>query len=123
MTDWIGYQKTQHLTHIPNRFTQASSALLPGKFNIILLDQEAFDPYNGDAGNGLFPNGSYVVPVPDQNNVYTPWNTSLAKVWLSGLKNKPTIVTIDNEIEIASNTHQDMHPVYVYWFLFILSRS
>jgi len=26
------------------------------------------------------------------------------------MKNKPKIVTIDNEIEIASNTHQDMHP-------------
>ena len=75
------------------------------------LDQQAFDPYNGDAGNGLFPNGSYITPVPDQTNVYTPWNTTLAKKWLSGLVHKPTIVTIDNEIEIASNTHQDMHPM------------
>ncbi|KAG5335033.1 hypothetical protein C0989_002426 [Termitomyces sp. Mn162] len=74
-------------------------------------DQGGFDPFNSDAGNGLFPNGSYVTPVPDQNNVYVPWNTSAAKQWLSGMQNKPTIVTIDNEIEIASNTHQDMHPV------------
>ncbi|KAG6850170.1 hypothetical protein H0H93_016850, partial [Arthromyces matolae] len=73
-------------------------------------DQESFDPYNSDAGDGLFPNGSYVTPVPNQNNVYVPWNTTAAKQWLSGMKNKPTIVTIDNEIEIASNTHQDMHP-------------
>ena len=42
--------------------------------------------------------------------MYTPWNTSLAAQWLSGLVNKPDIVTVDNEIEIASNTHQDMHP-------------
>jgi phosphatidylinositol glycan class B len=48
--------------------------------------------------------------VPDPTNVYTPWNTSLAKQWLMGLKNKPLMVAIDNEIEIASNTHQDMHP-------------
>ncbi|KAG6901408.1 hypothetical protein C0995_012298 [Termitomyces sp. Mi166 len=74
-------------------------------------DQASFDTYNSDAGNGLFPNGSYVTPVPDQNNVYVPWNTSAAKQWLSGMKNKPTIVTIDNEIEITSNTHQDMHPI------------
>lgn len=73
-------------------------------------DQESFDPYNGDAGDGLFPNGSYVTPVPDQHTAYTSWNTSAAKQWLSNLVNKPTIVAIDNEIEIASNTHQDMHP-------------
>ncbi|KAF8588333.1 glycoside hydrolase family 44 protein [Ramaria rubella] len=73
-------------------------------------DQESFDPYNGVAGDGLFPNGSYVTPVPDQNNVYVPWNTTIAKQWLTDLVNKPTIVTIDNEMEIASNTHQDMHP-------------
>ncbi|KAF9466233.1 glycoside hydrolase family 44-domain-containing protein [Collybia nuda] len=73
-------------------------------------DQKAFDPYNSDAGNGLFPNGSYLSPSPDPNNAYTPWNTTLVKKWLTGLKNKPTIVTIDNEMEIASNTHQDMHP-------------
>ncbi|KAJ3573789.1 hypothetical protein NP233_g2215 [Leucocoprinus birnbaumii] len=75
-------------------------------------DQAAYDPYKPDAGNGLFPNGSFVSP-PDPSTVYTPWNTSLAKTWLKGLKNKPTIVTIDNEIEIASGTHQDMHPIDV----------
>lgn len=78
--------------------------------NEILTDQESFDPYNGVSGDGLFPNGSYVTPVPDQRNVYVPWNTTAAKQWLSNLTNKPTLVTIDNEIEIASNTHQDMHP-------------
>ncbi|KIJ28440.1 glycoside hydrolase family 44 protein [Sphaerobolus stellatus SS14] len=74
-------------------------------------DQQSFDPYNGLAGDGLFPNGSYVTPVPNQSNTYTSWNTSLAKAWLTNLVHKPDIVTIDNEIEIASNTHQDMHPV------------
>ncbi|KAF9485099.1 hypothetical protein BDN70DRAFT_708241 [Pholiota conissans] len=72
-------------------------------------DQQKFDPYKDDAGNGILPNGSYVTP-PNPNNVYTPWNTSLAKTWLQGLKNKPLMVAIDNEIEIASGTHQDMHP-------------
>lgn len=78
--------------------------------HVTTLDQKAFDPYNSDAGNGVFPNGSYLSPVPDPKNAYTPWNTTLVKTWLTGLKNKPTIVTIDNEIEIASSTHQDMHP-------------
>jgi hypothetical protein len=91
----------------------------PGLFQFLLLkelalqsstDQQKFDPYNADAGNGLFPNGSYITPVPDPKNAYTAWNTTLAQKWLAGLVHKPTLVTIDNEIEIASNTHQDMHP-------------
>ncbi|KAJ6483211.1 glycoside hydrolase family 44-domain-containing protein [Mycena sanguinolenta] len=73
--------------------------------------QSGSDPYLANAGSGLFPNGSYVLPIPDPSNVYTPWNTTMAKAWLSGLANKPTLVAIDNEIEITSNTHQDMHPV------------
>lgn len=84
----------------------------------LFVDQESTDPYNSDAGNGLFPNGSYVLPIPDPTRAYTPWNISLAKQWLSGLANKPTVVTVDNEIEIASNTHQDMHPAYVIFLVF-----
>ncbi|KAF5358065.1 hypothetical protein D9756_001355 [Leucocoprinus leucothites] len=75
-------------------------------------DQAGFDPYKADAGNGKFSDGSWVSP-PDPTTVYTPWNTTLAQKWLKGLKNKPTIVTIDNEIEIASSTHQDMHPLNI----------
>lgn len=75
----------------------------------VYSDQTAFDPFNADAGNGKFSNGSWVSP-PDPTTVYSAWNTTLAQKWLSGLANKPTIVTIDNEIEIASSTHQDMHP-------------
>lgn len=98
-------------------------------------DQEAYDPYNSDAGDGMFPNGSWVTP-PAQSNVYTSWNTSLAAAMLKSMPVKPDIVTgqsllllsllgtqwagnvadqveliaVDNEIEIASSTHQDMHP-------------
>ncbi|KAJ7085167.1 glycoside hydrolase family 44-domain-containing protein [Mycena belliarum] len=73
--------------------------------------QAKFDSFLPNAGNGLYPNGSYVTPVPPQTNAYTPWNSSMAKAWLKGLAHKPTHVTIDNEMEISSNTHQDMHPV------------
>ncbi|KAJ8077241.1 hypothetical protein PM082_001669 [Marasmius tenuissimus] len=72
-------------------------------------NQAAYDPYKSDAGNGQLADGSGWVTPPDPAKVYTPWNTALAKQWLTGLKNKPTIVHIDNEIEIASSTHQDMH--------------
>ncbi|KAJ7665613.1 glycoside hydrolase family 44-domain-containing protein [Mycena rosella] len=74
-------------------------------------DQQSTDPFLADAGDGLLPNGSWVSPVPPQTRAYTPWNSSMASAWLQGLANKPTMVTIDNEIEIASNTHQDMHPI------------
>jgi hypothetical protein len=76
-----------------------------------LSDQSKFDPYKADAGSGAYPNGSWISPALNQASVYTPWNTSLAQTWLKGLANKPDIVTIDNEIEIASSTHQDMHPL------------
>lgn len=36
---------------------------------------------------------------------------------------KPEFVTIDNEIEIASNTHQDMHPTYVLPLFSSLSQD
>ncbi|KAJ7107820.1 glycoside hydrolase family 44-domain-containing protein [Mycena epipterygia] len=72
--------------------------------------QESTDPFLPDAGDGRFPNGSSVTPVAPQTRAYTPWNTSMAAAWLKGLVNKPTLVAIDNEIEIASSTHQDMHP-------------
>ncbi|KAG9033104.1 hypothetical protein FS837_002547 [Tulasnella sp. UAMH 9824] len=77
----------------------------------IYPNQAKFDPYNPDAGNGLLANGSSVSPPPDPTRVYTTWNTTLAKKWLRGLVHKPDIVNIDNEIEIASSTHQDMHPI------------
>ncbi|KAK6967076.1 endoglucanase A [Favolaschia claudopus] len=72
--------------------------------------QASTDPFLPDAGNGQFPNGSYVTSTPNQSRAYTSWNTTMAKAWLKGLANKPTLVAIDNEIEIASSTHQDMHP-------------
>ncbi|KIK54434.1 glycoside hydrolase family 44 protein [Collybiopsis luxurians FD-317 M1] len=72
-------------------------------------DQQAYDPYNSDAGNGLLPNGSWVTP-PPQSNVYSPWTTAQAAAMLEAMPIKPDIVTVDNEIEIASSTHQDMHP-------------
>lgn len=65
-----------------------------------IADQESFDSYLPDAGDGLYPNGSYVEPPPSPTIAYTPWNTTLAAQWLNGLANKPTIVTVDNEIGV-----------------------
>ncbi|TFK42363.1 glycoside hydrolase family 44-domain-containing protein [Crucibulum laeve] len=107
---WVGAAGSQSLVTIPALDWVSKDATSYSYPKTAFPDQQKFDPYNADAGNGLLPNGSYPNPSPDQHNVYTPWNTSLAQQWLTGLKNKPNIVTIDNEIEIASSTHQDMHP-------------
>jgi phosphatidylinositol glycan class B len=71
-------------------------------FLLYSTGQASADPFLATAGSGRFPNGSAVGPPPYPTTIYTPWNTTLA--------NKPTLVAIDNEIEIASSTHQDMHP-------------
>ncbi|KAJ7062139.1 glycoside hydrolase family 44-domain-containing protein [Mycena amicta] len=71
------------------------------------------DPFNADAGNGQLANGSFVTADPVPTRAYTPWNATMAKTWLQGLVNKPDIVAVDNEIEIASSTHQDMHPLAI----------
>ncbi|EJD41439.1 hypothetical protein AURDEDRAFT_186585 [Auricularia subglabra TFB-10046 SS5] len=76
----------------------------------VFPNQQAFDPYKPDAGNGKLADGSPVTPSPDPRNAYTSWNASMATNWLKKLKNVPEFVAIDNEIEIAHSTHQDMHP-------------
>ncbi|KZV87503.1 hypothetical protein EXIGLDRAFT_773572 [Exidia glandulosa HHB12029] len=73
-------------------------------------NQSRFDPYKPDAGSGQYADGTPVSPRMNQSSVYTPWTATNATAWLKALKNKPDIVAIDNEIEIAHSTHQDMHP-------------
>ncbi|KAF9014041.1 glycoside hydrolase family 44-domain-containing protein [Cyathus striatus] len=107
---WVGGAGSKTLLTVPALDWVSKDATSYSYPKSIYPDQQSFDPYNADAGDGLFPNGSYITPVPDQTRAYTPWNSTLAKSWLSGLKNKPDLIAIDNEIEIASNTHQDMHP-------------
>ncbi|KAG8988584.1 hypothetical protein FRB90_002671 [Tulasnella sp. 427] len=112
--DWLGWVSgagSKTLLTIPALDWVAKDATSYSFPKTIYPNQAAYDPYNSDAGNGLLANGSWVSPPPDPTRGYTPWNTTLAKKWLTGLVHKPDIVTIDNEIEIASNTHQDMHPI------------
>ncbi|KAF7326765.1 Endoglucanase A [Mycena venus] len=122
---WVGWVQgagASTLLTIPSLDWVAKDATSYSYHESVYPDQQSSDPFLPDAGDGLFPNGSYITPVPDPTNVYAPWNTSMAKAWLKGLANKPTLVAIDNEIEIASNTHQDMHPMRVDCLLDELSR-
>lgn len=112
--DSIGLRRMPTHTHILSTFTLVRYIRI---FSGFIAAEQApyavqgdFDAFNRNAGNGHLLNGSFTAPSPDPTNVYVSWNISIAQQWLSNLRNKPTIVTIDNEMEIASNSHQDMHP-------------
>ncbi|KAF7977906.1 hypothetical protein HWV62_2470 [Athelia sp. TMB] len=112
--DWVGWVNgagSASMLTIPALDWVSKDTTSYSYSKTVYPDQEAFDPYLPDAGDGVYPNGSYAEPPPSPTIAYTPWNGSLQHTWLTGLANKPTIVTVDNEIEIASNTHQDMHPI------------
>jgi len=114
--DWIGWVNgagTQSLLTVPSLDWVAKDGTSYSYPVSVYAGQESTDPFNSDAGNGEFPNGTFVTASPEQSRAYTTWNTDMAKAWLQGLTNKPTLITVDNEIEIASDTHQDMHPLPV----------
>ncbi|KAG8917515.1 hypothetical protein FRC01_002399 [Tulasnella sp. 417] len=111
--DWLGWVSgagSKTIMTVPALDWVAKDSTSYSFPKTVYPNQAKFDPYKPDAGNGLLPNGSFITPPPNPTGAYTPWNTSLAKTWLSGLVHKPDIVNIDNEIEIASSTHYDMHP-------------
>ena len=66
------------LLHIPilDHSTQVSQvfSLSIQPLKILHVDQQQFDPYNNDAGNGLLPDGSYAPT--DPTRAYMPWNTT-----------------------------------------------
>ncbi|KAF9051974.1 glycoside hydrolase family 44-domain-containing protein [Panaeolus papilionaceus] len=111
--DWIGWVKgagSSALLTVPALDWVSKDDTSYSYSKTLYPDQQRFDPYKPDAGNGIRSDGTPVTPASDPTTAYTPWNTTLAKKWLAGLKNKPDILAIDNEIEIAHSTHQDMHP-------------
>ncbi|KAJ6546648.1 glycoside hydrolase family 44-domain-containing protein [Mycena vulgaris] len=111
--DWVGWVEgagSKSLLTVPALDWVAKDGTSYSYPTSVYPDQGGTDPFLATAGSGRYANGSTVLPAPPQTNAYTPWNTTLAKAWLKSLVNKPTMVAIDNEIEIASSTHQDMHP-------------
>jgi len=72
-------------------------------------DQEEVDPFQPDAGNGIRPNGTPIT-WNDPTDAATPWSPTQAGDWLASLSTVPDIAAVDNELDIASSTHQDVHP-------------
>lgn len=81
-------------------------------------EQQATDPFNDDAGNGVDIAGFPIAADPE--TCCTPWSDApragdpegsvYASDWLDSLPVSPTYVAIDNELDIAGETHRDVHP-------------
>ncbi|KAJ3204009.1 hypothetical protein HDU82_006145 [Entophlyctis luteolus] len=74
----------------------------------------ASDPYNANAGNGVLANGSRIVNNP--SDCYTPWSSTALTSWLTSfianttVSNNIAFYSVDNEMDICSGTHVDIHP-------------
>ncbi|KAF9269904.1 hypothetical protein L218DRAFT_1071416 [Marasmius fiardii PR-910] len=111
--DWVGWVNgagSKSLLTVPALDWVAKDNSSYSYPNTQYPNQQSYDPFKADAGNGKNSDGTPVSPPSNPQSAYTTWSTALAKTWLSGLKNKPGFIAIDNEIEIAHSTHQDMHP-------------
>jgi len=71
--------------------------------------QQATDPNQRDAGNGRLPDGRPIT-TNDPTDAAKPWTSAELGTWLSGLPERPAVVAVWNELDIAHETHQDVHP-------------
>ncbi len=81
-------------------------------------EQQATDPYKEDAGNGVAPDGQPIAA--DPTRCCAPWSDApragdpdgsvYASDWLEALPVVPDFVAVDNELDIAGETHRDVHP-------------
>lgn len=69
--------------------------------------QTDHDPWRTDCGSGTLADGSDIT-WNDPSDHGTPWSPELAGDFLATVS--PTYVAIDNEMDIASDTHRDVHP-------------
>ncbi len=73
--------------------------------------QQAVDPYDSDAGNGISTNGQKIVNDPLDSG--TTNSVALQSQWLAHLAAHaatPQFVALDNEMDIWDSTHRDWHP-------------
>jgi hypothetical protein len=80
-------------------------------------NQQAFDPWQPNAGNGLFPDGSQI-PGADPNDANTPadanfqagWVQHLMQQWGTAGSGGQRFYTLDNEPDLWHETHRDVLP-------------
>ena len=74
--------------------------------------QQATDPYNSNAGNGVGTNGQNIVNDPLDSG--TTNTVALDAQWLRNLLSNSValpFLALDNEMDIWAGTHRDWHPV------------
>ena len=74
--------------------------------------QQAVDPYNSDAGNGVGTNGQNIVNNPLDSGMTN--TVTLQAQWIRSLLSNSValpFIAIDNEMDIWTGTHRDWHPV------------
>lgn len=71
--------------------------------------QQATDPWRSDCGNGVRTDGTEIT-WNDPADAGAPWTAAALEAWLVTLPVAPAYVAIDNEMDIASSTHRDVHP-------------
>jgi hypothetical protein len=80
--------------------------------------QKATDPYNPDCGNGVRPDGSNIVPDPNDTSV--PIGTDFTRAWVQYLVGRyggarrggVAFYNLDNEPDYWEFVHRDVHPDY-----------
>lgn len=71
--------------------------------------QQDVDPWRADCGNGVLVDGT-IIDWNDPADAAEPWDPARAGAWVGGMAEPPTWIAIDNELDIASETHRDVHP-------------
>jgi hypothetical protein len=80
--------------------------------------QKATDPYNSDCGNGVRPDGSNIVPDPNDTSI--PIGTDFTREWVQYLVTRygsarhggVAFYNLDNEPDYWQFVHRDVHPDY-----------
>ena len=80
--------------------------------------QKEVNPYNSDCGNGVRPDGSNIIPDPNDTSI--PIDTTFATGWIKYLIGRygdahhggVSIYSLDNEPELWQFVHRDVHPDY-----------
>jgi len=80
--------------------------------------QQATDPFNPDCGNGVRPDGTNIVPDPNDTSV--PIGTDFTRAWVQYLVKRygtarrggVAFYNLDNEPDYWAFVHRDVHPEY-----------
>lgn len=71
--------------------------------------QQSTDPWRPDCGDGVLTNGTEIT-WNDPEDHAEAWSPDRLRDWLRTVPDAPDYVAIDNELDITSSTHRDVHP-------------